>query len=137
MKLEVWQNGIELFQLCVKILKIIPNLDLKLKSQILDSAQSISSNIAEGYCRKSISEYLNFLNISLGSAGELYTRIIRLTEMKLLAVSEFDEFDRRHYEMENKLLALVKYLQIKQKDGSWDNRIHESNNNCTLLHNSI
>jgi len=49
--------------------------------------------------------------------------------MNLLSDNKFEEFDRKHYEMENKLLALVKSLQIKQNDGSWDNKIHESNNN--------
>ncbi|MHB8338813.1 MAG: four helix bundle protein [Ignavibacteriaceae bacterium] len=32
----------------------MPKLDFKLKAQILDAAQSISSNIAEGYCRRRI-----------------------------------------------------------------------------------
>ncbi|MGE5804721.1 MAG: four helix bundle protein, partial [Ignavibacteria bacterium] len=101
MKLEVWRNAIELFQLSAEFIEAIPNMDLKLKSQILDSAQSISSNIAEGYCRKSISEYLHFLNISLGSAGELFTRIIGLMEIKLLTNLQFNEFDLKHYEVEN------------------------------------
>jgi hypothetical protein len=38
MKLEVWNNGIELFKFCFNLLSKIHNLDLKLKSQILDSA---------------------------------------------------------------------------------------------------
>ena len=48
MKLEVWNDSINLFRLInLKILEI-PKLDFKLKAQILDAAQSISSNIAEG-----------------------------------------------------------------------------------------
>lgn len=54
MKLEVWNDAIDLFKFCYNLFKKNPNLDYKLKSQILDSAQSISSNIAEGYGRKSI-----------------------------------------------------------------------------------
>jgi four helix bundle protein len=125
MKLEVWRNSIELFKLSVEITHLISGLDLKLKSRILDSVQSISANIAEGYCRKSISEYLHFLNISLGSSGELFTRVIGLNEMKLITADQFNEFDCKHYEVENKLLALVKSLQDKQKDGTWDNKVHE------------
>ncbi|PWI46434.1 four helix bundle protein, partial [Candidatus Heimdallarchaeota archaeon B3_Heim] len=43
-----------------------------------DSSHSISRNIAEGYSRRSIKEYLNFLNIALGSSGEYHSCIIRL-----------------------------------------------------------
>jgi len=78
MKLEVWNNGMELFQFINELITRIPKLDFKLKSQIIDSSQSISANIAEGYCRKSINEYLYFLNISLGSLGETLTRLIGL-----------------------------------------------------------
>jgi len=39
-------------------------------------SHSISRNIAEGYSRRSIKEYLNFLNISLGSSGEYHSCII-------------------------------------------------------------
>ncbi|MGB8316879.1 MAG: four helix bundle protein, partial [Ignavibacteriaceae bacterium] len=76
MKLEVWNNGTELFKYCFNITRNFRNLDIRMKSQILNSAQSISSNIAEGYCRRSLNEYLHFLDISLGSAGELLTRMI-------------------------------------------------------------
>ncbi len=125
MKLEVWNDGIELFKFCYNLTSKIPNLDFKLKSQILNASQSISSNIAEGYSRRSITEYLNFLNISLGSTGELLTRIIGLKEINLLNEKEFDEFDKKHYEVENKLLSLIKSLQIKKQNGSWDQQIHE------------
>ena len=46
MKLEVWNDAIGLFKLVSVILEKIDKLDIRLKSQILDSAQSISSNIA-------------------------------------------------------------------------------------------
>ena len=132
MKLDVWNNGIGIFQFCFNLLNRIPNLDYKLRSQILDAAQSISSNIAEGYCRRSITEYLHFLNISLGSTGELLTKIIGLKEINLLNDKQFDEFDQKHFEVENKLLALIKSLQAKQKDGSWDNKIHEPDSNYDI-----
>lgn len=73
MKLEVWNLGMTLFEFCFRLTAKI-NLELKLKSQLLNASLSIPSNISEGYCRKSINEYLQFLNISLGSSGELFTR---------------------------------------------------------------
>lgn len=125
MKLEVWNDAITLFKSTYNLVNKISNLDYKLKTQIVDAAQSISSNIAEGYGRKSINEYLYFLNISLGSLAELLTRIIGLKEIDLITVNDFEEFDTKHYEVENKLLGLVKSLQAKQQNGSWDNLVHE------------
>ena len=125
MKLEVWSIAIDLFKFTYKLINSISSLDFKLKSQIVDSAQSISSNIAEGYGRKSINEYLYFLNISLGSSAELLTRVIGLKEVELINEINFEEFDKKHYEVENKLLGLIKSLQTKQQNGNWDNQIHE------------
>ncbi|MEO8233293.1 MAG: four helix bundle protein [Ignavibacteriota bacterium] len=125
MKLEVWNNAMDLFKSTYKPLNGIPNFDFKLKSQLVNAIQSTSSNIAEGYGRKSINEYLYFLNIALGSCAESLTRIIGLKEVELITASQFEDFDKNHYEVENKLLALIKSLQSKQQDGSWDQKIHE------------
>ncbi len=126
MKLEVWQNSIELFKLASDVLDKIKNPDFKLRSQLLDAAQSISSNISEGYCRRSLNEYLYFLNVALGSCGELFTRLIGLKTIKLVSSNDFENLDILHFKVENKLLALIKSLQSKRQNGNWDQQIHES-----------
>ena len=57
LKLEVWQRGIDLFELVFRLAETIS--DFKLKSQFADAAQSVSANIAEGYGRRTLPEYLN------------------------------------------------------------------------------
>ena len=42
----------------------------RVASQQIASGDSVHRNIAEGYCRRSIHEYLKFLYIALGSLGE-------------------------------------------------------------------
>ena len=49
MKLDVWKDSVDLFRMTYNTLDSKPRIDLRLRSQILDSTQSISSNIAEGY----------------------------------------------------------------------------------------
>ena len=119
MKLVVWNEAIELFRWIYGLLDDIGLTDFKLRSQIVNAAQSISSNIAEGYCRKSVKEYLQFLNIALGSSGELITRIVALKSLGVVSEKSFEEFDIRHYSVENKLIALKKSLQEKEKNGTW------------------
>ena len=119
MKLDVWNEAVGLFRWLITLLGEVEVNDFKLRSQIINAAQSISSNIAEGYCRTSIREYLQFINIALGSSGELYTRMVGLKETGRVSQSSFEEFDLVHYSMENKLLALKKSLQVKQRLGTW------------------
>src|SRR5215207_11210763 len=46
-----------------------------LKKQLIKSALSIPSNIAEGRRKESQREFLRFLDIALGSSGELETQL--------------------------------------------------------------
>ena len=55
-KLRTWQMAIDLYVcLCEKV-KEIPGSPYRLVAQILDAGASISANIAEGYCRRSLKE---------------------------------------------------------------------------------
>ena len=125
MKLEVWNDAMDLFQLVHQAVVSNGKIDVRLASQTLDAAQSISSNIAEGYCRRTLNEYLYFLNVSLGSLGELMTRMIGLKSVERISKDSFESFDQVHYRVENKLLALIKSLQAKRKDGSWEEIFRE------------
>jgi four helix bundle protein len=64
-KLRVWQDAISLYVLTCKILQNSPFELKKTVSNAIDSCHSISRNIAEGYCRRSIKEYLNDKWVSL------------------------------------------------------------------------
>ncbi len=107
MRLEVWQKAIELYKLVHGTLKKMP-LEFKIRAQIENSALSISSNIAEGYGRRSINEYLQFLYVSKASAAETLSRIVGLKATEQISKEQFDLLDSLHYEVENKLLALIK-----------------------------
>lgn len=124
MKLEAWQKAVALFELVWKIV-VDAKVDYKLRSQIADAVQSISSNIAEGYSRRSIREYIQFLYFSLGSLSETLTRVIGLKVSQQITEQDFQKLDLLHYEVENKLLRLIESLQRKQDDGTWNDRISE------------
>ncbi|MEA1887925.1 MAG: four helix bundle protein [Bacteroidota bacterium] len=70
MKLVVWQDARVLYKLTWKIFRDFPFTLKKVAANQISSVDSVHRNIAEGYCRKSISEYLNFLNFSQSSLGE-------------------------------------------------------------------
>ena len=119
MKLEVWHKSIELYKMIWKIIYEDLKLDFKLRSQLADATQSVSANIAEGYSRRSIKEYIQFLYISLSSLSETLSRVIGLKVTNQITDAQFNMIDSLHYEIENKLLRLVESLERKRDDGTW------------------
>src|SRR5713226_2199588 len=70
--LIVWQMAIDLVkQIYLLMAAGALRTDFGLKDQIRRAAVSVPTNIAEGFERASRKEYLQFLNIAKGSAGEL------------------------------------------------------------------
>jgi len=90
--LFIWQKAVEFAKDIYLITekKGLKN-DFGLKNQMRDSAVSISSNIAEGFERRSRKEYLNFLDITKGSAGEIRSQLFVAFEIGYLEKSELDE----------------------------------------------
>ncbi|MEG8990518.1 four helix bundle protein [Ignavibacteria bacterium 4148-Me] len=124
-KLRVWQDSMELFKLIYNITKNLPYEINKIRNNTLDAANSIVRNISEGYCRKNLREYLNFLNISLGSCGELNAAMISLKEINVINEKDFEKFDVLHYKVENELISLIKSLQEKQMKKEWEDSFVE------------
>ena len=90
--LHIWQEAIK-FAKDIYVLTDRPGLsnDFGLKNQMRDAAVSISSNIAEGFERRSRKEYLNFLNIAKASAGENRSQLFLAHE-----VGYIDEHEHKH-----------------------------------------
>ena len=105
-KLEVWEEAVELFSFVKKRLKTLNELSFKTKAQIEDSALSVSSNIAEGYCRRYLKENIQYNTIALSSLGENYSQIFTLFNTSEIDENWFDEYDKIHYSLENKLIKL-------------------------------
>jgi len=93
----------------------------KSKANSIDACLGISRNIAEGYGRKNIKEYLLFLNYSLGSSAEYHSSIYAFKEAGQISGESFEQLDALHYLTENELLQLIKSLQQKIKKGGWEN----------------
>ena len=94
-RFRVWQDAVSLYILACKVLSSFRFELKKVAANTIDAAHSISRNISEGYCPRSLKEYLNHLNIALGSCGKV----------------------------ENSLLKLIESLQKKQKDKEWEDNL--------------
>ena len=68
---------------------------------------------------------MQHLYISLGSLSETLSRAIALLEAGQMSDAQFEEVDKLHYEVENKLWNLLRSLEEKKADGSWINKVSE------------
>lgn len=132
MRLEVWNESIDLFGAIHSYLDSIERIDFRLKGQLLDSTRSIRANIAEGYCRRLLNEYLQFLGIALGSSGESMTRMIGPQKAGHTTHEQFEKFNKSHDMLENKLISLNESLQVKRISGSWQNEFKEPPDGYTV-----
>jgi four helix bundle protein len=90
--LYIWQKAIEFAkEIYVITEKKGIKTDFGLKNQMRNSAVSIPSNIAEGFERRSRKEYLNFLNIAKGSAGEIRSQLYLAFEVGYLESAELND----------------------------------------------
>jgi four helix bundle protein len=118
-KLRVWNDAIDLYVLACEILIKFPFQLGKVVANSIDAAHSISRNIAEGYCRRSLKEYLYYLNIALGSCGEFHSCCESFRRASQISQEDYEKLDEAHYRVENELIQLVRTLQKKQGAGEW------------------
>ena len=75
-ELIVWQKAMDLVVEVYDLIVLLPKTEqYALASQMRRAVVSIPSNIAEGNSRNTTKEYVQFLNIALGSKAELETQI--------------------------------------------------------------
>jgi four helix bundle protein len=118
-QLRVWQDSIECYRQTSHVFRKFPYELKRVASQAKAASDSVHRNIAEGYCRRSIREYLNFLTIALGSLGESVSGLHAYREADQLSEDDFAALNELAFKLENGLLKLVASLEQKKVDGDW------------------
>jgi len=128
-QLRVWEDAIDFYVANARIFRSFPYELKRVASQAIASADSVHRNIAEGYCRRSIREYIQFLYIALSSLGESVSGLHAYRKAEQLTLMDFDTLNALAFKLENGLLRLVESLERKQMDGDWIDSliIQESN----------
>jgi four helix bundle protein len=109
--LNAWQRAYEV-ALEVDRLTNESSFDKKwsIKDQMLRSSLSISSNIAEGFGRKSKKDFARFLLIAMGSTEELRSQIRFARDTGLIKDSDFNSVHEKLLEIGKMITGLRKYL---------------------------
>ena len=82
--LRVWQRAMDLVVEAYGFVSRLPRTELYgLSSQVKRAAISVPSNIAEGYGRNQLGQYLHHLCIARGSIMELETQVLLVVRLGL------------------------------------------------------
>ena len=110
-EINVWQDGC---RLAIEVYKITRfgklAKDFGLRDQIRRSAVSIASNIAEGFERQSNKEFIRFLYIAKGSAGELRTQIYIIYQLRYISKDSYIKILDACKLISKKISRLISYL---------------------------
>ena len=122
-KLRVWNDAVEYYKQTWEVFRKLTFELRRVASQQIASSDSVHRNIAEGYCRRSIHEYLKFLYIALGSLGESVSGLYACREANQISVEDFDRLDVLAFKLENGLLKLVQSIEEKRELGEWTDHL--------------
>lgn len=113
-ELIVWQKSMDLVESIYKLTHSFPREELYgLCQQMRRAAIAIPSNIAEGYQRNHIKEYIQFLYIAKSSASELETQLILAQRLNFGNTEEQNTSLNLLTEVIKMLTKLISKLKIR------------------------
>jgi four helix bundle protein len=110
-ELKVWQKA---YQLCIEVYRVTKTFPKEeiygLTSQIRRAAVSVPSNIAEGYGRRTVGEYIQALYVAYGSNCELETQILLSGDLGFVGDENLNGLKKNLGDVERLLKALIRSL---------------------------
>ncbi len=118
-ELPIWKEARRL-ALEIYTLTFLENFsrDFALVGQIRRSAGSAMDNIAEGYERDGRLEFINFLSISKGSAGEVRSQLYRAFDLNYLEEQKLNELIIAYKQLSSQIANFIKYLNKSENKGN-------------------
>ncbi len=117
-ELPVWQKARELVQYIYSLTKEDPfRRDFSLVDQIRRAVISIMSNVAEGFERGSNTEFIQFLYIAKGSAGETRAQLYAAFDQGYVTEEQFKKGCALCRNVSGQLSGLIDYLKGSRMKG--------------------
>lgn len=111
--LKAWQEGHQLLLTVYKKIEKFPKSEIfAIIPQMRRCAISVTSNIAEGFSRKTNKEKMQFYYISLGSITELQNQIVVSRDLNYLKKEEFNQIFEQIITVQKLINGLIKSSRI-------------------------
>jgi len=111
-KLRTFQYAEELAFEVYKVTRKFPRDEMfGLTSQMRRAGLSVPANIVEGAQRRSEAEFIHFLSVALGSAGELGFYLDFAGKLEYLTKEEVTALSTRHSQCVRSLQALIRSFE--------------------------
>lgn len=103
--------------------------DYRFVQQIRAAAGSIMDNIAEGYERDGNAEFINFLYIAKGSAGEVRSQVMRAHDVGFIDDDKFNDLYGRCKNISIGIANFIKTIRLQGIKGRKYQEVSHSFNN--------
>ena len=111
--LQIWQRSMEFVYEIYRQFEVLR--DFGFKDQIQRASVSVPANIAEGFERHSNKEFIRFLYIARGSAGECRTLMYLAKRLKFVDNETADKLIEEIKQISSMTYGLIKTRQEKFK----------------------
>ena len=118
--LRAYQLARQLAHMVYEATTSFPRGEYRLVGQMRGAAVSVYGNIAEGYGRNAIGDYIRFCEIARGSLAEVGSYLEFCQERTMLDGQTSADLQSKYNHAWNTLGALIRSLRNKKLDGSWD-----------------
>lgn len=113
-ELKIWQRSHKLTLSIYKLSKAFPKEEIYgLTSQMLRSAASIPTNIAEGTGRNTDPDFNRSLVLAMGSAAELEYQLILSKDLGYCNLTEFESLTNELVEIRKMINVFIQKIQIR------------------------
>ena len=118
-QLRAWQKADDLAFSLITLTRTLPNDYRWFTSQLARAAISVPANIAEGYSRSSLREYLHHLSIARGSLAETEYYLHLMNRLGLVAATENQQLASQLTEAAALLYALISVALQETGRAGW------------------
>jgi four helix bundle protein len=119
-ELRAYQLARQLAHHVYEATSTFPRDEFRLIGQMRGAAVSVFGNVAEGYGRNAIGDYIRFCEIARGSLSEVGSYVEFCQERKMLKPIDSQRILGLYNHTWNTLGALLRSLREKKLDGTWD-----------------
>ncbi len=118
-EIQAWQKARILTKEVYDITKLTPfSKDFGLRDQIRRASVSVMSNIAEGFERGGTKEFVQFLSIGKGSAGEVRSQLYVALDQGYINDGKFRNFVDLTTEVSSMIGGFMNYLRTSNIRGT-------------------